>query len=96
MLLSIDCTNVSELDLSNNPSLAILNISETAITDIDLSKCTNLQQLYVVHQSSTYNPDVKLKSLDVTMLPKLYYLFATGNDIESIDVSKNPNSTTFG
>lgn len=88
--LSIDCTNVSELDLSNNPSLAILNISETAITDIDLSKCTNLQELYVVHQSGTYNPDVKLKSLDVTMLPKLYYLFATGNEIETLDVSKNP------
>ncbi len=88
--LSIDCTNVSELDLSNNPSLAILNISETAITDIDLSKCTNLQELYVVHQSDTYNPDVKLKSLDVSMLPKLYYLFAMGNDIETLDVSKNP------
>lgn len=88
--LSIDCTNVSSLDLSNNPSLAILNISETAITEIDLSKCTNLQELYVVHQSGTYNPGVKLKSLDVSMLPKLYYLFATGNEIESIDVSNNP------
>ena len=87
--LSIDCTNVSELDLSKNADLSILNISETAITDIDLSGCPNLTQLYVTHQSDTYNPDVKLKHLDVSMLPKLYYLFATGNDLERIDVSKN-------
>lgn len=87
--LTIDCTNVSELDLSNNPGLAILNISDTAIREIDLSNCTNLQQLYVTHGSDTYNPNVKLKSLDVTNLPKLYYLFAAGNDLESIDVSKN-------
>lgn len=88
--LSIDCTNVSELDLSNNASLAVLNISETGIRDINLSGCPNLQEFYAVHQSDTYNPDVKLKNLDVTMLPKLYYLFVAGNELKSIDVSKNP------
>ncbi len=87
--LSLDCTNVSTLDLSNNPELAILNISETAITDIDLSKCPKLQQLYVTHGSDTYNPGVKLTKLDVSMLPELYYLFATGNDLTDIDVSNN-------
>lgn len=88
--LSVDCTNISQLDLSKNAALMILNISDTAVRDIDLSGCPNLQQLYVVHQSDTYNPGVKLKTLDVSMLPKLFYLFATGNDLTSIDVSKNP------
>lgn len=87
--LSIDCTNVSELDLSRNASLVILNISETAIRDIDLSGCPNLQELYMVHQSDTYNPDVKLQHIDISMLPELYYLFAAGNELRSIDVSKN-------
>lgn len=90
VLLSIDCTNVSELDVTKNPSLVILNISETAIRDIDLSGCPNLQELYMVHQSDTYNPDVKFKSVDLTKLPELYYFFAAGNELKSIDVSKNP------
>lgn len=88
--LSIDCTNVSELDLSKNAALAILNISETGIKEIDLSGCPALQELYATHQSSTYNPDVRLTSLDISMLPQLRYLFLAGNALTSIDVSKNP------
>lgn len=90
MKLSIDNTNVSELDLSHNPELLILNISDTGIDEIDLSRCPKLRELYCDHMSGTYNAGTKLKSLDVSHNPELIYLFAAGNDFESIDVSANP------
>ncbi|MCD8385929.1 MAG: hypothetical protein LUD17_03445 [Bacteroidales bacterium] len=88
--LSIDATNVSELDLSGCPELRILNISDTGITDIDLSKVPLLQQLYCDHMSGSFNAGAKLSSLDVTANPELIYLFASGNEFTSIDLSKNP------
>lgn len=87
--LSIDGTNVSSLDLSNNPNITILNISDTGIKEIDLSNLTYLQQFYADHQSSTMNNDCKLTSLDVTKNEKLVYLFASGNLLKEIDLSKN-------
>ncbi|MGN0233805.1 MAG: leucine-rich repeat domain-containing protein [Bacteroidaceae bacterium] len=87
--LSIDGTNVSSLDLSNNPNITILNISDTGIKSVDLSNLTYLQQFYADHQSSTMNTDCKLTSLDVTKNEKLVYLFASGNLFEEIDLSHN-------
>lgn len=51
------------------------------LTSIDVSKCTNLQELYV--------PDNKLTTLDVTNCPKLTLLSFYSNNIASIDLSKN-------
>ncbi|MCH5221486.1 MAG: hypothetical protein J1F05_04045 [Muribaculaceae bacterium] len=87
--LSIDVTPVSTLDVTKNPKLQILNISDTKITDIDLSHNPLLSQLYADHSGSTYG-EYKLKSLDVSKNPELFYLFAGYNDLTSIDLSKNP------
>lgn len=51
------------------------------LTSINVSKCTNLQELYV--------PDNKLTTLDVTNCPKLTELSFYSNNIASIDLSKN-------
>lgn len=51
------------------------------LTSIDVSKCTNLQELYV--------PDNKLTTLDVTNCPNLTLLYFNNNNIASIDLSKN-------
>ena len=86
--LSIDGTNVSSLNLSNNPNITILNISDTGIKEIDLSNLTYLQQFYADHQSSTMNTDCKLTSLDVSKNKKLVYLFASGNLLKEIDAEE--------
>lgn len=86
--LSIDNTDVAELDLSTCPQLQILNISETRIPAVDLSKLPNLTQFYCTHTSAT-NTDIKLESLDVTHNPSLMYLFCSGNRIKELDLTKN-------
>lgn len=87
--LSIDGTNVQSLDLSKNPTITILNISDTGIKEIDLSNLTYLQQFYADHQSSSMNTDAKLTKLDVSKNEKLVYLFASGNLLTDIDLSHN-------
>ena len=83
--LSLDGTGVSSLDVSANPTLTILNISDTNISEIDLKNLQWLQQLYVDRQGT----QTKIKSLDVTANKNLVYLFAAGNDLKSIDLTQN-------
>lgn len=86
--LSIDNTMVESLDVTQNPELIILNISETRIAEIDLSGCPYLQQFYATH-TSAMNTDVKLDELDVSCCPYLVYLFVTGNNLTELDVTQN-------
>lgn len=88
--ISIDSTPVEELDVTRNTRLTILNISDTRIRNIDLSKNLYLNQFYCDHMSGSINPDVKLEKLDVTHNPNLVYLFASGNGFTDLDVTKNP------
>ncbi len=87
--LSIDGTDVSSLDVTQNLNLQLLNISDTRIQEIDLSKNTELTQLYCTHESSV-NSEYKIKKLDLSNNSMLYYLFCTGNDLTELDVTKNP------
>ena len=78
---TIGC-KITSLDFSNNPAMTSINCSAMkTLTSIDVSKCTNLQELYV--------PDNKLTTLDVTNCPKLTELSFYSNNIASIDLSKN-------
>lgn len=88
--ISIDATPVETLDVTKNKKLTILNISDTRIRNIDLSKNVYLNQFYVDHMSGSVNTDTKLEKLDVTHNPNLVYLFASGNGLTEIDLSKNP------
>ena len=88
--ISIDSTPVTSLNTAGNPLLTILNISDTGIRNIDLSKNTELQQFYCDHLSGSVNSGVHLEKLDVSNNPYLLYLFAAGNALTDIDVSNNP------
>lgn len=87
--ISIDGTMVESLDVTKNPKLNILNISETRIRKLDLSNNPYINELYLDHQSSL-NGDCKFSELDITNLPALTTLFATGNNLTKLDVSKCP------
>lgn len=80
-------TNVASLDLSKNKNLIILNVSESAVSELDLSNNTKLQQLYCEHVSSVFNTDVKLKKLDVSHCPDIYRLICSGNALTELDVT---------
>lgn len=83
--LSLDGTNISSLDISNNHFLTILNISDTNVEEIDLSDLEFLQQFYADRQGS----QTKLKKLDVSANRSLVYLFAAGNGLTEVDLTKN-------
>lgn len=87
--ISADVTPLSSVDLSKNKQLQILNVSDTRVTNLDLSNNPLLQQLFCSHDSHRYK-DFKLKSLDVTKNPKLAYLFAANNEINILDLTQNP------
>ena len=87
--ISIDGSMVESLDVSKNPKLNILNISETRIRELDLSNNPYINELYLDHQSAI-NGDCKFSELDITNLPSLTKLFATGNNLTKLDVSKCP------
>lgn len=93
--ISIDCSNVSHLDVSKNPQLQILNISDTRVRSIDLSHNPNLREFYCQHQSGTINPDIKLDSVDISHNPELVYFYCAGNNLTSLDLSHNPNLIMF-
>lgn len=88
--LSLDCTNVESVDLSQNPELRILSVSQTKVTEVDLSANTKLQQFYAT-KSGVLNNEYKLKTLDVSMCPDLVYLFAADNLFTELDITGNPN-----
>lgn len=88
--LTLEMTNVSTLDVSKNDSLRILNISETAIQEIDLTHNKKLQQLYAEHVSGTYNVGTHLNSIDVTHCPELFRFVCNGNNLTELDLSNNP------
>lgn len=90
MALSVEMTDVKSIDVSKNTKLTSLNISETRITDIDLSKNTKLLYLMAGHSSGTINTDVKLRSIDLSNNPELFFLSLTGNDFTEVDLTHNP------
>ncbi len=96
MSLSLEMTDVEELDLSKNPLLFHLNISESRISSIDLSPLPKLQRFLSEHVSGWINTDVKLTSIDLTHNPELFYLRLAGNALTSVDLSHNPKLTNVG
>ncbi len=88
--LVVEMTSIESLDLSVVPNLWHLNISESAIKEIDLSVVPKLAEFLCDHSSGTVNPNVKIKSLDITHNPELYYLAASSNELTELDVTKNP------
>jgi len=80
-------SNLTSLDVTNNPLLESLRIRSNSISELDLS---NNPLLYIVECD-----DNLLSSLTVTNMPALQYLFCAKNMITSLDVSQNPNLEWF-
>ena len=96
MLTAIDLSKLPELevavlsgnklgtlDLTHNPKLRILYCEKTELTSLDLSKCPDLT---FVQCSMNYD----LKTVDLSMLPKLEVFKADLIGMKSLDVSHNP------
>lgn len=93
LVLSCEMSNVSSLDVTKNKKLLRLNISETRITEIDLSQNEALEHFIGGHDSGSINVGYRLKNLDLTHNPNLTILHANGNNLGSIDLTKNPKLT---
>lgn len=94
-VLSLELTNVSELDVSANLNLLRLNIAETRITSIDLSHNAKLEHFLGSHDSGTINNTYRLSSIDLSHNPALTILSLNGNGLESIDLSNNVKLTNL-
>lgn len=86
--LTLDASLVESVDVSKNPKLQILNVSDTRVRSIDVSGCPDLRQLYATHGGAK-NSAYKIDRLDVSGCPELIYLFAGYNNLTELDVSKN-------
>lgn len=73
---------LSELDISHNTALKILQISYTDITHIDLSQNTLLEKLSLYEN--------QLTQLDISTCAKLTECAVSKNQLQSVDVSNNP------
>ncbi len=85
-------------------SLEVLDCSENAITELDLSSCVNLKELICYSNSPLSSINIQglssleiinarytaLTELDVSNLPSLRILSVEGTKMTSIDVSANP------
>ncbi|MBZ0327430.1 MAG: T9SS type A sorting domain-containing protein [Altibacter sp.] len=73
---------IAAVNLTGNPLLRTLSISENAITNVDLSANTDL----FFFQCNYCN----LNTLDLSNNPALQFLYVQGNAITSLDLSGNP------
>ena len=82
-LASLDCAwnKLTRLDLSGNPDIEELNCSNNLLTELDLSTANNLRQLSCKKNA--------LKKLDLNS-EELAFLFATENDLQTLDVRTCP------
>ena len=76
-------TQISELDVSNNPNLTSLVFAETLVSKLNVSKNVNLQTL---NCSNT-----QISELDLSNNIALEYLYCSNTQISELDLSNNPN-----
>lgn len=80
----ISLNEITKLDLTHNPKLKKLYCEKMKLTSLDLSKCPELTEIQC-------SENRKLKTVDLSMLPKLEVFKADIIGLESLDVSHNPN-----
>lgn len=94
---------LSELDLSKNTKLEILDCSNNYIRSLDVSQNTLLIQLWCKHNllvdldlralkelNTLYCTGNTLSGLDLSLNNKLEYLFTGSNQLYTLDLSGNP------
>lgn len=93
--LSLDMTSVSSVNLSKNPLLEVLNVSDSRIKNLDLSRSGKIKQLYASHSSGSVNTDIKFDNIDVTRCPLLTIFYCDGNNLTNLNLTRNPELFTF-
>lgn len=94
-----DNRNLKELDVTKNTKLVSLTTSNTDISVLDLSKCTeltdaNLQNLETLPEYGI-NHTKGLISLNITNCYKLQKLYLTANRLKTLNVSHLTNLTNL-
>jgi Leucine-rich repeat (LRR) protein len=74
---------LSNLDVSKNPDLGVLDCSSTQLINLDVSMNSRLIVLYCAFN--------QLASLDVSRNTILNFFDCSGNQLSSLDVSNNRN-----
>lgn len=86
--LGCSWTAINRLDVTKNPELKYLSCGYIQyLSQIDLTKNTKLEQLYISTKIPGFN---RLNQLDVTNCPELKELFCMGHNLKTLDVTKNP------
>ena len=80
-------TDISTIDVSHNANLNVLNVSDTRVNKLDISKNSKLNELYIEHASGTINTDVKFDDIDLTHCPDLRHFYCAGNNLRSLNLS---------
>jgi Leucine-rich repeat (LRR) protein len=82
-ITSLNCINsqLSSLDVSDNPALTRLLCSTNQLTELDVSKNRELTYLACINN--------QLTTLDVSQNPKLTELYCGKNKLTALDVSQN-------
>ena len=83
--LFIGSINLKKLDLSNVPSLTILECSDNQLTELDLSHVPNLTELRCSRN--------QLTELDLSNVPNLSRLWCSENQLTELDLSNVPGLT---
>jgi len=86
-LAHLSCNNqkLTEVDVSKNKELDILELDDNELTSIDLTENPNLMTLSLKGN--------KLKSIDLSKNRFLSEVILGNNELESLDLSKNPEIT---
>lgn len=89
--LSADSTNLTDIDVSSNQHLQILNVSGTKVSKVDVTQNALLTELYCAHDgSANADPRYMLTELDLSGNPRLQRLFCSGNLLTELDVTYCP------
>lgn len=86
--LTFRCNVVDKLDLSKNTKLKQIIAYDNALQTIDVSECTQLEELHVGSEGFCFKN--KLSSLDVSNNAKLKILRCGNNQISELKLSQNP------
>ncbi|MBP3670336.1 MAG: hypothetical protein J6J06_00040 [Bacteroidaceae bacterium] len=84
---------ITDINLDGQNDLQVLGVSYTAIKELDLSGAPNLLQLECYSDGYGFEEDgiAMLSKLDLSKTPKLRYLDAKNNKLETIEFTNTPD-----
>ena len=86
--LNLTSNNISgKIDVTNNPGLLVLSISDNSITSVDVSRCPELNTFYCTSN--------QLQEIDLSKNGKLTSFHCSDNLFRSVDISGCPDMVQF-